>query len=114
MTDNILISYDPSNGEIIGQVERTRIEDIPEKVQVARKAQKLWAELTVDERISYLEKCAESLSNKADEITQLLSREMGKDLKRASNEVQSCIQDVPFKTREIKEAIKTKVMKMTV
>jgi acyl-CoA reductase-like NAD-dependent aldehyde dehydrogenase len=37
MTDNILISYDPSNGEIIGQVERTRIEDIPEKVQVARK-----------------------------------------------------------------------------
>ncbi|MGI6731944.1 MAG: aldehyde dehydrogenase family protein [Anaerovoracaceae bacterium] len=110
MTDNILISYDPSNGEIIGQVERTRIEDIPEKVQVARKAQKLWAELTVDERISYLEKCAESLSNKADEITQLLSREMGKDLKRASNEVQSCIQDVPFKTREIKEAIKTKVM----
>lgn len=110
MTDNMLISYDPSNGEIVGKVEKTKVEEITEKVQNAKKAQKLWSGLTVDERIAYLEKCAEVLSMRADKITSLLSREMGKDTRRASSEVQSCCHDVSYKTGEIKEAIKTRVI----
>ncbi|HZK01511.1 MAG TPA: aldehyde dehydrogenase family protein, partial [Anaerovoracaceae bacterium] len=71
---------------------------------------KEWSALTADERIIYLEKCADVLEEKAEEMARLLSREMGKDLRRAVNEVQSCVNDIPYKTREIKEAIKTKVI----
>ena len=110
MADNILISYDPSNGEILGQVEKTSIEEVTEKVQIAKKAQKLWSALTVDERIAYLEKCAGVLRMRLDEIAELLSREMGKDIRRSRGEVQSCCDDVAYKTREIKEAIKTIVI----
>lgn len=107
MTNNILISYDPSNGEIVGQVQKTSADEIAEKVRVAKKAQKLWSALTMDERISYLEKCANILSERADEIAELLSREMGKDLKRSGGEILSCCDDIPHKTAWIKDALKT-------
>ncbi len=110
MDDNVLISYDPSNGEIIGKVQKTRIEELAEKVQTARKAQKSWSGLTVDQRIDYLKKCADVLRSRAGEIAELLSREMGKDLRRSTNEVMSCCDDVFYKTAEIKDAIKTKVI----
>ena len=110
MDDNVLISYDPSNGEIIGKVQKTRIEELAEKVQAARKAQKSWSGLTVDQRIDYLKKCADVLRSRAGEIAELLSREMGKDLRRSTNEVMSCCDDVFYKTAEIKDAIKTKVI----
>ncbi len=110
MADNILISYDPSNGEVVGKVQKTSIGEIPEKVRIAKEAQKLWSVLTVDERIEYLEKCADVLRTRADEMAELLSREMGKDIRRSSSEVQSCCDDVSYKTAEIKEAIKTRAM----
>jgi succinate-semialdehyde dehydrogenase/glutarate-semialdehyde dehydrogenase len=106
--NNILISYDPSNGEIVGQVRKASAVEIVAKVQAAKEAQRSWSALTVDERIVYLEKCAKALGAKIDEIAGLLSREMGKDLKRSKGEIQSCCDDIPYKTRDIKEAIKTK------
>lgn len=106
--NNILISYDPSSGEEVGRVEKTNIEEVSVKVEVAKKAQKLWGGLTVDERIDYLEKCADELATRVEEIAELLSREMGKDLRRSFNEIKSCCDDVSYKTKEIKEAIKTK------
>jgi succinate-semialdehyde dehydrogenase/glutarate-semialdehyde dehydrogenase len=111
VTNDLLISYDPSNGEVVGRVQKTSIEEINEKVRIAKKAQKLWSEFTIDERINYLEKCAKELSKRADEISRLLSREMGKDLRRSSGEVLSSCYDVPYKTKEIKEALKTRVMR---
>lgn len=107
MMSDILISYDPSNGEIIGQVQKTDVKGIAGMVKIAKKAQKEWSALTVDERIIYLEKCANVLNTKVDEISKLLSKEMGKDLRRSKSEVQSCCDDVPYKTRSIKEATKT-------
>ena len=113
-TDNlegdVLISYDPSNGEMIGTVRKTDIDELGEKVRAARDAQKIWSALTIDERIDYLNKCADALRGRAGEIAELLSREMGKDLRRSTNEVMSCCDDVSFKTAEIKEALKTRVI----
>jgi hypothetical protein len=64
VTNDLLISYDPSNGEVVGRVQKTSIEEINEKVRIAKKAQKLWSEFTIDERINYLEKCAKELSKR--------------------------------------------------
>ena len=37
LIDNILISYDPSSGEVVGTVQKTSDEEIAEKVQIAKK-----------------------------------------------------------------------------
>lgn len=110
MENNILISYDPSNGEILGQVNKTSTEEIHERVKTAKEVQRGWAALSIDERIQYLEKAAKVLSSRSNEISKLLSQEMGKNYGRAVSEVQSCCDDVSYKTKEIKEAIKTQII----
>ena len=66
---DVLISYDPSNGEMIGTVRKTSIDELEEKVRTARNAQKIWSALTIDERIDYLKKCADALRGRAGEIS---------------------------------------------
>ncbi|MGI6751171.1 MAG: aldehyde dehydrogenase family protein [Anaerovoracaceae bacterium] len=107
MADNVLISYDPGNGEEVGRVEVTKSEEIEGMVEVARKAHELWSGLSVDERIDYLLRCAEVLQRRSEEMAVLLCREMGKNLKRSRNEIQSCYDDILYKTKWIKDAIKT-------
>ncbi len=109
MENNILKSYDPSSGDLLGQVDITSAEEIHEKVRAARVAQKHWGTLSVDDRMEYLKRAAEVLRFRLDETAKLLSQENGKSYGRAVSEVQSCCDDVSYKTGEIKEAIKTQI-----
>lgn len=110
MESKLLISYDPSNGQVLGQVEKTSIEEIHKTVARARKAQKQWAAFSIDQRIDYLEKASDVLRLGLADTAKLLSQEMGKGYGRAMSEVQSCCDDVSYKTKEIKEALKTQTI----
>ena len=46
-----IISYDPSNGETVGEVEKNTLSDISQKVANAKMAQKKWATYTPEERV---------------------------------------------------------------
>lgn len=107
--ENKLISYDPSNGEIVGAVEITDVKLIPQMVAKSKQAQKKWGALSVDERIKYIEKAASLLGEKARELGTLLSREMGKGLSRSVGEVQGCAYDAVYRAESVKEAIKTQI-----
>ena len=103
-----LISYDPSSGEIVGKVVITPVEEISNIVKRSVEAQKKWGRLSVDKRISYLHKFTEALRSRTQELGELLAREMGKDLMRASGEVSSCT-DAVYRAEEVKKAIQTQV-----
>ena len=90
MTD-MLKSYNPADGQLIGQVPKTPLDTIPDIVEKSRKAQLTWASLPIDERIDYIERAAEKISRRVSEIGNLLGREMGKSLRRAVGEVQGCL-----------------------
>lgn len=109
--NNILTSFDPSNGEIVGKVPITEVELIPQIVEKARIAQKEWGKLTVDERIQYIDKAAKLLSEKSRELGILLSREAGKNLDRGIGEVEGCAYDAVYRAKLVKDAIKTQVFK---
>lgn len=109
--NNLLTSFDPSNGEIVGTVEITDVEIIPQIVAKAKQSQKLWGNLNVDERIKYIDKAATLLAEKTRELGALLSREMGKGLSRGIGEVQGCAYDAVYRAESVKEAIKTQVFK---
>ncbi|WP_430817259.1 aldehyde dehydrogenase family protein [Carboxylicivirga sp. RSCT41] len=102
-----LKSYDPSNGELVGEVDVTSIDDIASIVEKAHTAQKEWGALSVNERIEYIGKAGKALSERAQELGKLLSREMGKDISRGNGEVYSCASDAVYRAKEVQEAIKT-------
>lgn len=82
-----LASYDPSNGEQLGEVPVTPLETITEIVAAAHKAAKSWSRLAPAERVDILAKAYAHLDPIKDDLSVLLCREMGKDIRRASGEV---------------------------
>ncbi len=81
-----LISYDPASGEEVGRVPVTPVDAIPQMVAKARAAQPAWAALSFDERAALLNQAGALLVERANDIGELGTREMGKPLKECQGE----------------------------
>lgn len=101
-----LTSYDPCDGEPIGEVEITPPELITRRVDEARRAQPAWADMPIEARAQCLLQAAEVLNAEGRELGQLLSREMGKPTRAGLGEVFYCASSIVGKTREIIAALK--------
>ena len=72
-----LKSINPSNYEVLGEVEISTLQEVEEKVRLAREAQKEWRSLGVAGRVAVLRKDFEEFKSKKEEISLLSSQEMG-------------------------------------
>ena len=59
-----LQSINPSNYQILGEVEISNTADIKEKVQLARKTQPTWRDLGLTKRVELLRKVMETFKDK--------------------------------------------------
>ncbi len=100
-----LKSYDPSNGDFIGEVMKTSEEELKRIVKRSAAAQKEWAALSIDERISILQKAGRTLEHKSREIGSLLAMEMGKSWRRAVGEVSGSANSITYVASRVKEAL---------
>ncbi len=71
-------SYAPASGEVLGDVPVMSKDELNEVVLRARKAQKAWGTLPVEERCDRLLRFRDALVDHADDIALLLSKETGK------------------------------------
>lgn len=86
-----LVSTNPSNNEVLGEVEISTQADIDAKVQSARRAQKSWRELGIDGRNQILHKFYDLLEKNKQELAQLQSTEMGMIISEAVGDIESAI-----------------------
>lgn len=100
-----LNSYNPANGEHLGSVAVTDAADIPAIVATSRQASTLWTQIPMEQRIALLEQAGVELVERAEELGELLSREMGKPLQSGINEVRGCGQSMASKARRVAEAL---------
>lgn len=101
-----LISTNPLNNEEIGRVSLSSPKHIEDAVSKAKSAQKAWAAMSANERKLLVDQAYENLASVSDDLTQLISLEMGKDHRRASYEVMGVIQSASFLTSEVVSAIR--------
>jgi len=80
-----LQSINPSNYEILGEVEVSTAQEIAEKVKLAREAQKEWRNLRLAGRISVLRKAFDEFASKKEELALLMSKEMGMPITHSRN-----------------------------
>ncbi len=73
-----LESFNPATGEPLGAVPITAPEDVQGVVDAVAAVQPAWAQLTLAERGSYLERAAQVLLDESDDIRDLIVREQGK------------------------------------
>jgi len=89
MNSHILQSINPSNYKLLGEVDISNLQEIKEKVNAARKAQKEWAGLGVEKRVLLLRNAIEEFESRKAEFTLLESREMGMPISEANTDFTS-------------------------
>ena len=102
-------SFNPANGELVGEVPITPINDITAIVQRARIAAKKWRNITVQQRGELLIQAGEVLQQQAPQLGQLLSEEMGKPLKSGISEVSFCGRGMAGKVTKISAALQSEI-----
>ncbi|GAA4812655.1 aldehyde dehydrogenase family protein [Tomitella cavernea] len=75
---------DPTTEQVIAQVAEGTAEDVDLAVAAARRAFDGWSALPGSERSSYLQKVADGLSSRADELAELIARDMGMPVRLAA------------------------------
>jgi betaine-aldehyde dehydrogenase/aminobutyraldehyde dehydrogenase len=86
----------PATGETIAEVPRAAAEDVDRAVQAAKKALPDWLETTPGERAEMLLKLADTIDTHADELAELESRNVGKPLSYAKDEMPVCSDNIRF------------------
>jgi acyl-CoA reductase-like NAD-dependent aldehyde dehydrogenase len=71
-------SYAPATGELIGEAQVTSADDVKKAVERARRAQRAWGALPIEERAQRMLRFRDAIVDREGEIVDLLSRECGK------------------------------------
>lgn len=90
----MLSSRNPASEEIVWQGNTASESDVAAAVEAARAAFPHWSNLTLEARISYLEKFGAIVAKSAEELALAISKEMGKPLWDSKGEVTSIVNKV--------------------
>ena len=86
----------PATGETIAEVPSATADDVEKAVQAAKKALPEWLETTPGERAEMLLRLADAIEDNADELAEIESRNVGKPLSYAKDEMPVCIDNIRF------------------
>ena len=86
----------PATGDVIAEVPSATAEDVGRAVDAAKKALPEWLETTPGERAEALLKLATAIDEHADELAELESRNVGKPLAYAKDELPVCSDNLRF------------------
>jgi 1-pyrroline dehydrogenase len=86
----------PATGETIAEVPQGTKADVDRAVEAAKKAWPEWRETTPAERAELLLKLADLIDEHADELAELESRNVGKPLAAARDEMPVCSDNIRF------------------
>src|SRR5881275_3641846 len=86
----------PSTGETIAEVPSSTAKDVDRAVEAAKKALPEWLETTPGERAEALLKLADLIDENTDELAELESKNVGKPLSYAKDELPVCSDNFRF------------------
>ena len=95
-TGELLESFSPVNGQLIGQVKTTSKADFEQVMDTATKAFKTWRLMPAPQRGEIVRQFGEKLREKKEALGKLVSYEMGKSLQEGMGEVQEMIDICDF------------------
>ena len=94
--------YNPATNELIDTVPSLTKEDVEEAIDYADAHQKEWEAKSIIERCAVLSKFAQLVEQNKDELALLLSKETGKPIKEAYNEIANIQIGVPGYVEKVK------------
>lgn len=89
-------TYNPYNGDNLETYTLDSNVDLINKLELADSAQKDWKALKISERIKLLQNLANEIDKKKDELSELITKEMGKPILESKAEIEKCILLIDF------------------
>ena len=103
-----IVSYNPSNGEMLGELQAADKAQISEIVQKAKTASAQWKRVGLEERLETIQRAYSAAESSLTSLAELLSKEMGKDIRRSTGEVQGTIWGGPYIANSCLAALRSK------
>ena len=86
-SDQFIEIYSPIGNCLVGKVPAMTTEEVDFAMKSANETQKAWRNVAVNKRAEILYKAADLLIEKADEMSSIMMREIGKDKKSCESEI---------------------------
>jgi acyl-CoA reductase-like NAD-dependent aldehyde dehydrogenase len=96
--------FDPSTGKAFDEVSEDTSSDVTRKVALARLAQPAWAARSAGERIDIVRRFRDLLVEQKEALARILSREVGKPIAQAKNELAAVPARIDFFLSHVQEA----------
>lgn len=94
--------FSPYTGELIAQVAQASAKDVEEAILAAHAAKSVMANMPASERAAILERVAQLIFQRQEQLVQLLTLEAAKPIKTARGEIVRTIQTYKFAAEEAK------------
>ncbi|MFG1794504.1 aldehyde dehydrogenase family protein [Nocardia sp. NPDC049149] len=102
---NVLTSYDPRTGEVVGNYAVMGAGEINRTVRSARAAERWWADLGFSGRKRWLLDWKRDITRRAGELVEILSEETGKPEADATIEVMLAVENLDWAARNASRAL---------
>src|SRR5438132_1084033 len=83
-------TVNPANGKVLRRFRASTRTDVEKSVEKARKAFEKWRELSPARRAEFLQRAAQILRSRKDQLGRIMTLEMGKTIKESVPEVAKC------------------------
>lgn len=102
-------SYNPSNNELLGEVEETSVNEIENIYKKSKETSKIWGYLTLKERISYIQKLYNVIKSKKQEFAELITNEVGMPISESLYDVDSGLEHIEWYMNNAQKIIGEKI-----
>ena len=103
----------PATGEVLQQVPTDSVASIQSKFEKARKAQPHWANVPLEKKLQIIKNFRELLISRKDSLAETLTREIGKPISQARNELHGLIGRIDFFLEATPKVLKDSVVFQT-
>jgi len=88
--------YNPATEELITELEQDSVESVRESFESLTKGQTQWASQSIDHRIGCVEKFSQLLLENKDQLSSVLTSEVGKPLNQSANEINGAAERIQY------------------
>ncbi|MEH6452496.1 MAG: aldehyde dehydrogenase family protein [Psychromonas sp.] len=103
-----LTSYNPSNGKALGTVDVKTKDQIQALIEQSCLTQKSWEKKDPSERMKLISHAYQAVQAQSSRLAELLAKEMGKDIRRATGEVSGALYMGEYLAQAAFDALKTR------
>lgn len=96
-------SVNPASGEVVARFNEHQAQEIEQALEDAARAQSVWAQVPIGERVTLLSRAAKVLRERKAHYSSLITLEMGKPIAEAEAEVEKCAWNCDFYAEKAEE-----------